>query len=100
MQEATRQLRIGRLIGPPQVSGSECKLKTRGQHADHGVTVAIECQRMPNDPFIPAEAALPHSIGQNSYSWRARLVFSWLKRAPNDGLNAKHRKEIGRCQRG
>ena len=42
MHEAPRQLCVCWLINPPEVRGPECKLETRGQHTDNGVTITVE----------------------------------------------------------
>ena len=59
VHEATRQLVLRRLIRQEKICRPQCKLKTRRQHADHGVAFAIDRERATDDARIAAESALP-----------------------------------------
>src|SRR5689334_922001 len=95
MNIATRQLRLCRLIGQEEISRSQRELEARGQHANHGVTLAIDREPAADDAWIGAEPTLPQAVSQYCYLWTILIVFAVLERSSQQRLDAEHREERG-----
>src|ERR1700722_5045294 len=53
------------------------KLEARGQHSDHGVRGAAQCERAPQDSAICVETPPPQRLADQRYGLAARAVIVW-----------------------
>src|SRR5262249_12971023 len=90
VHEAPRQLVLRRLIWHPQICRPQRKLKTRRQHSNHGVTIAIQRERATDDALIASEPALPKAVSQNRDLWSTLSIFTSMKRAAENRIDAEH----------
>src|ERR1051325_11508152 len=71
------------------------ELKVSGQHADDGVDVAAEGDRLIEDAWVCAEAALPQAVAEHGDAVFAQRLLFGQEPAPQHGLDAQQREEAG-----
>src|SRR5205085_7751820 len=67
------------------------------QHADNGEALIVERDRLPDDVWIAAEAALPQPLTDDHCATCARLIFFGREVAPQRGRDAERGEETGRA---
>src|SRR5262245_16691531 len=97
VHKTIRQLTLGRLKWNPEVGWLECKLKTRRQHSDDRVALAVQRQRATNDARVAAKFLLPQSVSEDGEFRPIWLVLAALKCATENRIDAEQCKEVGTC---
>ena len=99
---AARSLELLERLGCEEVTlraaAIEAELEVRAEHPDHGVRLAVQHERAPDDVRLAPEAALPQTVRQNDDA-AARPVLFRQEGAPVHGVGAEQLEETFRDAR-
>jgi len=79
----------------PQV-GRRHALKAFGQHANDGVRLAAQGDRLPHNRGVFAKQAFPNRVTQHCDGRTTLAVFNWRELASDERRDSQHAKKTGR----